>query len=91
MHPVAHHLVALRSHSLRNLTLVVREYEVHSSSVDVEVSAEILASHSCALAMPARESVAPGAWPAHDVLRRSLLPEGEVSLIALLSHAVKSA
>ena len=31
------HLVALRSYSLGYLALVVREYEVHSASVNVEV------------------------------------------------------
>ena len=91
MHPVVHHLVALRSHSLRNLALVVREHEVHSAAVDVEVSAEILATHRCTLAVPSWEAVAPGARPAHDVLRRRLLPEREVCLVALLANTIKSA
>ena len=37
VHPVVYHLVALRSHSLGYLAFVVREYEVHSASVNVEV------------------------------------------------------
>ena len=37
VHPVMNHLVALRSHSLGYLAFVVREYEVHSASVNVEV------------------------------------------------------
>ena len=90
VHPVVHHLVALRSHSLCYLALVMREDKVHSAAVYVEVGTEILASHGGALAVPARESVAPGTWPAHYVLGRSLLPEGKVGLVALLAHTVKS-
>ena len=67
----------------------MREDEVHSSAVYVEMLAQILAAHSRTLAVPAGESVAPGARPAHDMLRLGLLPQCEVGLVALLSHSVK--
>ena len=50
-----------------------------------------MSSHSGALAVPAREAVAPGRWPAHDVLGLCLLPQGEVGLVALLAHPVEFA
>jgi hypothetical protein len=56
------------SHGLCNLALVVGEHKVHAAAVDVEVVAQILSSHGGALAVPAREAVAPGRGPAHDVL-----------------------
>ena len=39
MHPVVNHLIALRSHSLSNLALVMRENQVHTASVNIEVVA----------------------------------------------------
>ena len=39
VHPVAHRIVALRGYGLGYLTFVVWEYQVHSSSVYVEVPA----------------------------------------------------
>ena len=91
VHPVFHHLVALACHSLCYLALMMRKHEVHAASVDVEVVAEILAAHCRTLAVPSGESVAPWTWPAHDMLCRSLLPQGEVNLVALLPHSVKLA
>ena len=57
--------------------------------MDVEVLAQVLAAHSGALAVPTGESVAPRTWPAHDVLRLSLLPQGKVGLVALLAYTVE--
>ena len=39
MHPVVNHLIALRSHSLSNLALMMRENQVHTASVNIEVVA----------------------------------------------------
>ena len=85
VHPVTNHLVALRSHSLSNLALVVRENQIHAATVNIEVAAQVLASHSSTLAVPARETITPRTRPTHDMLWRSLLPEGEVSLVLLLA------
>ena len=82
-----HHLCALTCDSLRYLALVVREDEVHAASVDVEVVAQILASHSCAFAVPSREAVAPRTGPSHDVFGLCGFPEGKVRLVLLLAHA----
>ena len=51
---------------------------------------KILASHSCTLAMPTRETVAPWTWPTHNMLRRSLLPKSKIGLIAFLAYSIKS-
>ena len=91
VHPVVHHLVALTCHSLCNLTFVMRENEVETAAVYVEVVAKILASHGRALAVPSGESVAPRTGPAHDVLGQSLLPDGEVHLVVFLAHSVELA
>ena len=69
VHPVMNHLVALRSHSLCNLALVVRENQIHAATMNIEVAAQVLASHRSTLAVPARETIAPRTRPAHDVLR----------------------
>ena len=69
VHPVMNHLVALRSHSLSNLALVVRENQIHAATVNIEVAAQVLASHRSTLAVPAWESIAPRTRPAHDMLR----------------------
>ena len=60
VHPVLHGRMAHRGLSLGYLALVMGEDEVHAATVDVEHLAQILTTHSCALAMPAREAVAPG-------------------------------
>ena len=70
---------------------MMREHEVHTASMNVKVIAKILASHSCALAVPSGESVAPRTGPSHDMLGRSLLPQSKINLVALLSHSVKFA
>ena len=89
VHPVVHHLITLRGYGLRDLAFMVREDQIHATAMDVEVVAEILASHGCALAVPAGIALAPGTGPAHDMLRCSLLPQGEIVLVFLLPHAVE--
>ena len=69
VHPVTNHLVALRSYSLRNLALVVRENQIHAATVNIKVAAQVLASHGSTLAVPSWETIAPRTRPAHDVLR----------------------
>ena len=91
VHPVAHRLVALGGHALGDLAFMVGEHEVHAAAVDVERLAEIFAPHSGAFEMPAGEAFAPGRGPVHDMLRGSLLPEGEVHRIVLLLLAVEGA
>ena len=91
VHPVVHHVVALRGHGLRNLAFVVRENQVHAAAVYVEVRAQIFASHGGALAVPAGKSVAPRRRPAHDVFGLGFLPQGEVGGVVLLLLPVQFA
>ena len=89
VHPVVHHLVTLRCHSLCYLALMMREDKIHPTSVNVEMAAQILASHCCALTMPPWKSIAPRAWPPHYVLGLRFFPQGEVGLIVLFPHTVE--
>ena len=91
VHPVFHHVVALRSHTLGNLTFMMGEDKVHAAAMDVEMLTQILASHGRALTVPSGETVAPGRWPAHDMLFGCFLPEGEVGLVLLLAHSTQVA
>ena len=81
----------LRSHGLCDLTLVVREDQIHAAAVNVEFFAEIFASHGRALAVPTRETLTPRRRPAHDVLGLRFFPQSEVHLVALLPHSVEFA
>ena len=91
VHPVAHHrFSALRGLGLSDLALVVGEDQVHATTMDVKLFAEILSSHSSALCMPAWEAFAPRAGPAHDVLGLCLLPEGKVQWTTLLILTIES-
>lgn len=45
VHPIANHLIALRSHGLRYLAFVVGEYEVETASMNVEMVSEIFSAH----------------------------------------------
>ena len=74
VHPIFYHLMSHGCHSLCYLALVVGEYKVHASAVDVELLAEVFASHGCALAVPSGEAVAPGRWPTHDVFGLCAFP-----------------
>ena len=77
--------------TLCNLTLVVGEYKVHTSAVNVELLAKVFASHGCTLAVPSGESVAPGRGPAHNMLGLSTFPKGKVGGVAFLALSVKLA
>ena len=69
---------------------MVREHEIHAATMYVKLIAKILPAHSGTFAVPAGESIAPGAWPTHDVLWLCLLPQCEISLILLLTHTSES-
>ena len=60
VHPVFDGWMTHRGLSLSNLTLMVGEDEVHATSVNVELLAQILSTHRRALAVPTWETVAPG-------------------------------
>ena len=68
---------------------MVRENQIHAAAVNVELFAEIFASHGRALAVPSGESLAPGRRPAHDVFGLRFFPQSEVHLVALLPYSVE--
>ena len=86
-----YHVVSLAGHALCDLAFVVGEDEVHTSSVDVEVFAQVLAPHCRTLAVPAGETVAPRRGPAHDVFGLGVLPQGKVGRVAFLVLSVQLA
>ena len=91
VHPVAHALFAQGSAALCNLCLVVREHEVHATTVNIELLTQILGTHSRTLHVPTREAFAPRAGPVHYVLRCSLFPESKVEAVLLLLLSVEFA
>ena len=89
--PVAGRIVAQRGGRLRDLALVVREHQVHAAAVDVETLPEVARGHRRALHVPARETLAPGRRPPHDMLGRRLLPQREVVGVAFVRLPVQLA
>src|SRR4051812_29164216 len=68
--------------ALRDLVLVVREDQVATAGVDVDLIAERLAHHRRALDVPARATLAPGALP-ERLAGLGSFPEGKVARVAL--------
>ena len=89
VHPIIHGLLTIVSHRLGDLTLMMREHQVHSAAMYIECLSEVFLTHCGTLKMPSREPLAPRRWPMHDMLRRSFLPQSEVSRIALLLLTVQ--
>ncbi len=89
MHPIVNHLVTLAGYSLCDLTLMMREYKIHATAVNIKMTAEVFTSHSCTLAVPPRISLAPRTWPAHNMLGSSFLPESKVHLVLLLANSIQ--
>ena len=91
VNPILSRVVAERRRRLRDLAFVMRKHQVHTAAVDVEPLAQVFGAHGRTLHVPAGEAVAPGRRPAHDMLRRSLLPEGEIARMALIALPVQLA
>src|SRR5699024_4691343 len=67
---------------LGSFVLVVREHQIHTAAVYVELGAEVVRGHRRALQMPPRTSVPPRGRPAR-LTRLRLLPQGEVARVPL--------
>ena len=80
-----------RSNALSDFAFMMREYQIHASTVDVEVLAQILTSHSRTLTVPSGETVAPRRRPAHDVFGLRRFPQCEVGRIVFLFLSVQLA
>ena len=91
VNPILGRVVAERRRRLRDLAFVMRKHQVHTAAVDVEPLAQVFGAHGRTLHEPAGDAVAPGRRPAHDMLRRSLLPEGEIARMALVALPVQLA
>ena len=88
-HPVAGEGRTVGTSCLGDLAFVVGEDIIDAAAVDVERLAQILGGHGRA-SMPAGNPH-PGAGPAQDMLRFSLLPQGEVGRVALCPRARRPA
>ena len=89
MHPVMHHVIALRCYGLCNLTFVVREDKVHTATVNVKMFTQIFLTHCRTFGVPAGEAVTPWAWPAHDMFRLGTFPQCKVGGIVFFLLAVQ--
>src|SRR2546429_1888315 len=78
MHPVAYRRLARDALALGNLVLMVREAQIDSASVDIELLAEVFGRHGGALDMPAGEADTPRAGPVHLAFLISVFPEREI-------------
>ena len=59
VHPVAHRSLAVCRHRLCDFRLMVRELQVETAAVDIELLAKVFATHCGAFHVPSREAVAP--------------------------------
>ena len=89
MHPVAYRALAMSGLALSYFTFVVREFQIHPPSVDIELVTEVFSTHHSTLQVPAGEAIPPRRSPTHDMSRRSFLPQGKILRIALFSLSVE--
>src|SRR5690606_13948710 len=80
--PVSDRSCLVANGTLRNFAFMVRELQVHSTSVNVELGAEIFCSHRRAFDVPAGEANTPWTLPSHDVFRSGRFPKSKIGLIA---------
>ncbi len=59
VHPVIHILAVVRAGRLSDFVFMVREHQIRTAAVNIEMAAELLAVHRGALDMPAWTPVAP--------------------------------
>ena len=67
------------------------EDQIHAATVDIEMFAQILFTHSRTFAVPSGETVAPRRRPTHDMLRLCAFPESEVDRITFFILSVQCA
>src|SRR6185503_19243649 len=82
VHPDVGELAARGTAGLGNFVFVVRELEVDSAAMDVEMFAELLRRHGGALDVPAGTALAPIRGPGRFAGLRGF-PQHEVERIAL--------
>ncbi|MNT36047.1 hypothetical protein D3C72_1721050 [compost metagenome] len=89
VHPIFHRFYAVASFSLSNFTFVVREFQIHSSTVNIELVAEIFGTHCSTFQMPAWETFSPRRWPFHNMFQRRFFPKGKILWIFLFKLSIK--
>src|SRR5512138_3793108 len=75
MDPVTHGCHMIADGALCNLTFMMGKQKIHTATVNVELLPKIFRTHCRALNMPAGKANAPGRFPSHDMLRRSIFPQ----------------
>src|SRR3954465_12200777 len=78
MHPVFNRCGVVANSALGNFTFVMRELEIHSTTMNIELLSQIFCSHCRTLDMPARKAFTPGTFPSHDVFRRCIFPKRKI-------------
>ena len=63
MHPVFCKLFSICSFTLCNLILMMREYKVLTTGMNIDLLAQVFLGHNGAFNMPSRSSVAPWRFP----------------------------
>src|SRR5580765_8268928 len=81
--PIFDEMLALRlqtcAFALGDFIFMMREHEVFAAEMEVEACAEEFHAHCATFDVPARASVAPGAWPCdHIVITCARFPEREI-------------
>src|SRR5690606_20040385 len=74
VHPVVDGGAAVGNSTLCYFALMVRELQIHATSVDIKALTQILAAHSRALNMPAGIAYSPWASPSHYMLWSCFFP-----------------
>ena len=83
VHPIIGERSVPGARCLSSLVLMVREYQVRATAVNVNWSAQVAMNHCAALTVPTWTTFSPRAWPAR-LTRLSSLPECKVKWIAFL-------
>ena len=59
MHQIIYRRMIVASLSLCNLAFMVREFQIHSATMDVKMFSQIFSAHGCTFQMPAGETITP--------------------------------
>ena len=91
VHPVLGWILVVAGIALRDFTFVVGEKQVHAATVDVKLGAKVFGTHGRTFQVPAWEAKAPRGRPLHEVLSRSVFPQGKIDRVPLFSLSIQVA
>src|SRR5678816_1212376 len=72
--PVAGRFMFIADSTLCDLAFMMRELQIHTTTMNVELVAEVLCAHCGTFYMPPGETRSPGTVPPHDVVGWSSFP-----------------